>query len=299
MSVIYQWVWFICWEDVVGQEYVKDVLCIVLEQGCIGYVYLFFGLCGVGKMIIVCFIVMIVNCIGFVLKFCGECESCFVVWVGLYFDVMEIDVVLNNLVDDVCDLCEKVGLVVMCGGKKIYIFDEVYMMSCVVFNVLFKMLEELFEYVIFILVIIELEKIILIIFLCCQYYCFCCLIFEEIVGKFVGFVMLEGVSVDFDVLNFIGCFVDGVMCDGESLFEWMLVVGMVVMCLVVEEVLGLFFGEWVCGVVLVLFVGDVGEVILGVVQFYCDGFVVCMVVEGLVVVFGVVLYVELGLGEEG
>lgn len=121
-----------------------------------------------GKISVVKIFVKVVNCeYVFVDELCNECVVCKGIINGLIFDVIEIDVVFNNGVDEICDICDKVKFVLLVVIYKVYIIDEVYMFFIGVFNVLLKILEELFEYCIFILVIIELYKIFLIIIFRC------------------------------------------------------------------------------------------------------------------------------------
>jgi DNA polymerase III subunit gamma/tau len=160
VSAIYQRARPVRWEDVVGQEHVKDVLKAALAQGRVGHAYLFSGPRGVGKTTTARLIAMTANCTGPMPKPCGECESCLSVRAGSHPDVMEIDAASNNSVDDVRDLREKVSLAAMHGGKKIYILDEAHMMSRAAFNALLKTLEEPPSHVIFILATTEPEKII-------------------------------------------------------------------------------------------------------------------------------------------
>ena len=129
VSAIYQRARPVRWEDVVGQEHVKDVLRAALEQGRVGHAYLFSGPRGVGKTTTARLIAMTANCTSPGPKPCGECESCLSVRAGSHPDVLEIDAASNNSVDDVRELREKVGLAAMRGGKKIYILDEAHMMS--------------------------------------------------------------------------------------------------------------------------------------------------------------------------
>ncbi|MFC6591386.1 DNA polymerase III subunit gamma/tau [Deinococcus lacus] len=158
MSAIYQRARPIHWDQVIGQEHVKDVLRSALEQGRIGHAYLFSGPRGVGKTTTARLIAMAANCTGPEPRPCGECESCRAVRAGSHPDVLEIDAASNNSVDDVRDLREKVSLAAMRGGKKIYILDEAHMMSRAAFNALLKTLEEPPGHVIFILATTEPEK---------------------------------------------------------------------------------------------------------------------------------------------
>jgi DNA polymerase-3 subunit gamma/tau len=299
LSAIYQRARPIRWDQVVGQEHVKDVLRAALEQGRVGHAYLFSGPRGVGKTTTARLIAMTANCTGPDPKPCGECESCLSVRAGSHPDVMEIDAASNNSVDDVRDLREKVALAAMRGGKKIYILDEAHMMSRAAFNALLKTLEEPPGHVIFILATTEPEKIIPTILSRCQHYRFRRLTPEEVAGKLAGLARQEGVSAEPAALQLIGRLADGAMRDGESLLERMLAAGSAITRAGVEEALGLPPGERVRAVAAALVVGDAGAALSGAAQLYRDGFAARTVVEGLVAAFGAALHAELGLGGEG
>ena len=298
MSAIYQRARPIRWDEVVGQEHVKDVLRSALEQGRVGHAYLFSGPRGVGKTTTARLIAMTANCTGPLPKPCGECESCLSVRAGNHPDVLEIDAASNNSVDDVRDLREKVGLAAMRGGKKIYILDEAHMMTRNAFNALLKTLEEPPSHVIFILATTEPEKIIPTILSRCQHYRFRRLTPEEIAGKLAGLAQKEGMNADPDALQLIGRLADGAMRDGESLLERMLAAGTAVTRAAVEDALGLPPSERVRGIASALMLGDAGGALAGAGQLYRDGFAARTVVEGLVAAFGLALHAELGLGGE-
>lgn len=299
MSAIYQRARPIRWDQVVGQEHVKDVLKAALEAGRVGHAYLFSGPRGVGKTTTARLIAMTANCTGPAPKPCGECDSCLSVRAGSHPDVMEIDAASNNSVDDVRDLRELVGLAAMRGGKKIYILDEAHMMSRAAFNALLKTLEEPPGHVIFILATTEPEKIIPTILSRCQHYRFRRLTPEEIAGKLAGLATQEGMTADPEALHLIGRLADGAMRDGESLLERMLAAGQMVTRAGVEEALGLPPGERVRAVASALVSGDAGAALREAGHLYRDGFAARTVVEGLVSALGAALHAELGLGEQG
>ncbi|MFC4427881.1 DNA polymerase III subunit gamma/tau [Deinococcus navajonensis] len=299
MSAIYQRARPIRWDEVVGQEHVKEVLRAALEQGRVGHAYLFSGPRGVGKTTTARLIAMTANCSGPAPRPCGECESCLAVRAGSHPDVLEIDAASNNSVDDVRDLREKVSLAAMRGGKKIYILDEAHMMSRAAFNALLKTLEEPPSHVIFILATTEPEKIIPTILSRCQHYRFRRLSAEEIAGKLAGLAEKEGVRAEPAALQLIGRLADGAMRDGESLLERMLAAGTAVTRPAVEEALGLPPGERVRAMAAALVVGDASVALQGAAQLYRDGFAARTVVEGLVAALGAALHAELGLSPEG
>lgn len=98
---------------------------------------------------------------------CGVCDNCCEIEQGCFVDLIEIDVVLCIKVEDICDLLDNVQYVLVCGCFKVYLIDEVYMLLCYSFNVLLKIFEELLEYVKFLLVMIDLQKLLVMILLCC------------------------------------------------------------------------------------------------------------------------------------
>lgn len=297
MSAIYQRARPINWEQVVGQEQVKDVLRGALEQGRVGHAYLFSGPRGVGKTTTARLIAMTANCQSAGKKPCGECESCLAVRAGTHPDVLEIDAASNNSVEDVRDLREKVGLAAMRGGKKIYILDEAHMMSRAAFNALLKTLEEPPEHVIFILATTEPEKILPTIMSRCQHYRFRRLTDEEIAGKLQLLAQQEGVQADSDALHLIGRLADGAMRDGESLLERMLTSGEAITRERVEAALGLPPSEQLRGMATALVQADAARVLAGAAELYRAGYAARTVVEGLVSVLGEGLHAELGLGE--
>ena len=299
MSAIYQRARPIRWDQVVGQEHVKDVLKAALEQGRVGHAYLFSGPRGVGKTTTARLIAMTANCETPGIKPCGECESCLSVRAGNHPDVMEIDAASNNSVDDVRELREKVGLSAMRGGKKIYILDEAHMMSRAAFNALLKTLEEPPEHVIFILATTEPEKIIPTILSRCQHYRFRRLTPEEIAGKLRGIATKEGVNAEPEALQLIGRLADGAMRDGESLLERMLAAGQDVTRAGVEAALGLPPGEQMRSMAAALVQADAGGLMEGAAGLYRAGYAARTVVEGLVTALGQALHAELGLSESG
>ncbi|AZI43600.1 DNA polymerase III subunit gamma/tau [Deinococcus psychrotolerans] len=298
MSAIYQRARPINWEQVVGQEHVKDVLRSALEAGRVGHAYLFSGPRGVGKTTTARLIAMTANCQAPGKKPCGECESCLSVRAGSHPDVLEIDAASNNSVDDVRDLREKVGLSAMRGGKKIYILDEAHMMSRAAFNALLKTLEEPPEHVIFILATTEPEKIIPTILSRCQHYRFRRLTAAEIAGKLAGLVTEEGAQAEPEALNLMGRLADGAMRDGESLLERMLAAGQMITRSGVEAALGLPPSERVRQMAAALVNLDAGTLLEGAAQLYRDGYAARTVVEGLVSALSEALHAELGLEGE-
>lgn len=299
MSAIYQRARPVRWEDIVGQEHIKDVLRTALEQGKVGHAYLFSGPRGVGKTTTARLIAMTANCTTSTIKPCGECENCLTVRAGSHPDVTEIDAASNNSVNDIRDLREKVTLAAMRGGKKIYILDEAHMMSKSAFNAFLKTLEEPPEHVIFILATTEPEKIIPTILSRCQHYRFRRLTAEEIASKLTLLVDAEGLEADADALKLIGRLADGAMRDGESLLERMLTTGEHITRLAVERALGLPPYERVSHIAQALVSDDPAQTFETARQLYQDGFAARTIVSGLVNALSAALHTELNIaGEE-
>lgn len=296
MSAIYQRARPIRWDEVVGQEHVKDVLRAALERGRVGHAYLFSGPRGVGKTTTARLIAMSANCEAPGPKPCGECASCLAVRSGSHPDVLEIDAASNNSVDDVRELREKVSLSAMRGGKKIYILDEAHMMSRAAFNALLKTLEEPPSHVIFVLATTEPEKILPTILSRCQHYRFRRLSDGEIAGKLAGICAREGVQADADALQLIGRLADGAMRDGESLLERMLAAGEAVTRPAVEAALGLPSSQRVAEMARALVLGDAQPLLAGAGVLYREGYAARTVVEGLKTALREALHAELGLG---
>jgi DNA polymerase III subunit gamma/tau len=273
-AAIYQKARPIHWDEVVGQEHVKDVLRPALERGRIGHAYLFSGPRGVGKTTTARLIAMTVNCDdATAVKPCGVCESCKMVIAGRHPDVLEIDAASNNSVDDVRDLREKVALQPMRGTNKVYILDEAHMMSKSAFNALLKTLEEPPEHAVFVLATTEPERLPPTILSRCQHYRFRRLNLEEIAGKLESIASREGVNAQKEALALIARSADGAMRDGESLLERMLASGEPVLTLAqVEGALGLPPQDRITNLAIGLAKGETALVLETLSGLYGDGF---------------------------
>ena len=274
-AAIYQRTRPIHWDEVVGQEHVKDVLRPALERGRIGHAYLFSGPRGVGKTTTARLIAMTVNCddASGAAKPCGKCESCKMVMTARHPDVLEIDAASNNSVDDVRDLREKVALQPMRGDKKVYILDEAHMMSKSAFNALLKTLEEPPSHAVFILATTEPERLPPTILSRCQHYRFRRLSVPEIAGKLQKTCDAEGVTAAPEALQLMARSADGAMRDGESLLERMLAGGEPALTLsLVEGALGLPPQDRLKALGIALAKGDGAAVFSGLGALYSDGF---------------------------
>jgi DNA polymerase III subunit gamma/tau len=298
MTAIYQRSRPIQWDEVVGQEHVKNVLRPALERGRIGHAYLFSGPRGVGKTTTARLIAMTVNCEASGIKPCGQCESCKSVIAGRHPDVLEVDAASNNSVDDVRDLREKVALQPMRGSKKVYILDEAHMMSKSAFNALLKTLEEPPSHAVFVLATTEPERLPPTILSRCQHYRFRRLSAEEIAGKLGKTATAEGVNAMPQALALMARAADGAMRDGESLLERLLAAGEPTLTLeMVEGALGLPPQDRIEALAHALAGGETARLLQSLTAFYSDGFAPRTITERVKIALRDQLHDQLGLGK--
>lgn len=207
-------------EDVKGQEHIVTTLQNQIKADRIGHAYLFCGTRGTGKTSIAKIFARAVNCEHPVEGSpCGECESCKAIASGVSMNVIEIDAASNNGVDNIREIVEEVSYSPAEGRFKVYIIDEVHMLSIGAFNALLKTLEEPPSYVIFILATTEVHKIPITILSRCQRYDFRRISIETIVGRLRELMDREQVQVEEKALRYIAKTADGSMRDALSLLD--------------------------------------------------------------------------------
>ena len=207
-------------EDVKGQEHIITTLKNQIEANRIGHAYLFCGTRGTGKTTVAKIFAKAVNCEHPVNGSpCGECAMCRSIAAGTSMNVIEIDAASNNGVDNIREIREEVAYRPTEGKYKVYIIDEVHMLSIGAFNALLKTLEEPPEYVIFILATTEVHKIPITILSRCQHYDFKRISIETITGRMRDLMQEEQVEVEEKALRYVAKAADGSMRDALSLLD--------------------------------------------------------------------------------
>ena len=207
-------------EDVKGQDHIITTLQNQIKANRIGHAYLFCGTRGTGKTTVAKIFAKAVNCEHPVDGSpCGECEMCRSIAAGTSMNVIEIDAASNNGVDNIREIREEVTYRPTEGRYKVYIIDEVHMLSIGAFNALLKTLEEPPEYVIFILATTEVHKIPITILSRCQHYDFKRISIETITDRMKELMEVEHVDVEEKALRYIAKAADGSMRDALSLLD--------------------------------------------------------------------------------
>lgn len=207
-------------EDVKGQEHIVTTLKNQIKADRIGHAYLFCGTRGTGKTTVAKIFAKAVNCEHPVDGSpCGECASCRAIAAGSSMNVIEIDAASNNGVDNIREIKEEVNYSPTEGRYKVYIIDEVHMLSIGAFNALLKTLEEPPSYVIFILATTEAHKIPITILSRCQRYDFRRISIDTISGRLNELMVQEGVEVEEKAIRYVAKAADGSMRDALSLLD--------------------------------------------------------------------------------
>lgn len=207
-------------EDVKGQEHIVTTLKNQIQAERIGHAFLFCGTRGTGKTTVAKILARAVNCEHPVDGSpCNECETCRAIRAGTSMNVIEIDAASNNGVDNIREIREEVAYRPTQGKYKVYIIDEVHMLSTGAFNALLKTLEEPPSYVIFILATTEAHKIPVTILSRCQRYDFHRISIDTIAGRLRELMVKENVRAEDKALRYVAKAGDGSMRDALSLLD--------------------------------------------------------------------------------
>lgn len=207
-------------EEISGQEGVVGVLKNAIKTGRISHAYLFCGPRGTGKTTTAKLLAKMVNCTNPIDgEPCGKCESCLSIFNNTNDDIIEIDAASNNGVDEIRELRDKINLVPSNSKYKVYIIDEVHMLTVGAFNALLKTLEEPPSHVIFVLATTETYKVPLTISSRCQKFRFDKITVDNIVKRLEEICNIEKIVVSSDILNEIARLADGGMRDAINLLD--------------------------------------------------------------------------------
>lgn len=207
-------------KDVKGQDHIVTTLQNQIKADRIGHAYLFCGTRGTGKTSVAKIFAKAVNCEHPVDgNPCGECPTCKAIAAGVSMNVIEIDAASNNGVDNIREIRDEVQYSPTEGKYKVYIIDEVHMLSIGAFNALLKTLEEPPSYVIFILATTEAHKIPITILSRCQRYDFHRISIDTIADRLSELMKAEHINVEDKALKYVAKAADGSMRDALSLLD--------------------------------------------------------------------------------
>jgi DNA polymerase-3 subunit gamma/tau len=249
------------WDEVAGQEHIIRPLKNAIKADRVAHAYLFAGPRGTGKTSTARLLAKAVNCLANELEErpCGECEHCVAIADGSFLDLIEIDAASNTSVDDVRDLRDRINFAPNKGRYKVYIIDEVHMLSTAAFNALLKTLEEPPPHAIFILATTEVHKILATVLSRCQRHEFRQLPLTTIQEFLQEKVNDEGIPVEADALDLIARQATGSLRDAISLLDQLSSTGEKVTREYAEVILGTAPHEAVDGIISAIAQNQIGQ----------------------------------------
>ena len=210
-------------ESVVGQHAITSTLQNAIRNNTLAQAFLFCGPRGVGKTTCARIMAKTINCLHPTdgMEACNECESCMSFNNNASFNIFELDAASNNSVEDIRNLIDQVRIPPQIGKYKVYIIDEVHMLSSAAFNAFLKTLEEPPAYAKFILATTEKHKILPTILSRCQIFDFKRITIDDITRHLQNIAAKEGVSAEEEALNIVAQKADGALRDALSIFDQM------------------------------------------------------------------------------
>ncbi len=239
------------WDEVVGQQHIIQTLRNAVIGGRVAHAYLFAGPRGTGKTTAARLLAKAVNCLDpdLARRPCNTCAHCVAVNEGRFLDLIEIDAASNTSVEDVRDLRDKINFSPNQGQFKVYIIDEVHMLSTAAFNALLKTLEEPPAHAIFILATTEIHKIPATVLSRCQRHEFRRVPVDDIVGQLKRIAESEELKAEPEALTLIARQSAGGMRDAISLLDQMASTGKEITLDLTQSVLGTATSQTVIGMV--------------------------------------------------